>query len=109
MRSSVSRTSGPAMVMTPITPPCAPRTGAAMAVIAGANTSLIIEKPRLRVARRNTSSAFTVVGAFGPKSSGWPKPCFATSCSACSSVMVESHAWPAELHERFTDRPMSGS
>ncbi len=37
-----------------------------MAVIAGANTSLIIAKPRLRAARRYASSAFTVVGAFGP-------------------------------------------
>jgi hypothetical protein len=52
MRSSVSRTSGPAMVITPITAPLPTRTGAAMAVIAGANTSLIIAKPRLRAARR---------------------------------------------------------
>jgi hypothetical protein len=31
--------------------------------------------------------------------SGLAKPCLATSASASSSLIVDSHAWPAALHE----------
>ena len=54
-------------------------------------------------------TALIVVGAFGPKSSGLPKPCRAISSSAASSLIVDSHACPAALHESVTESPMSGS
>ena len=65
--------------------------------------------PRLRAAFRWPSRALTVGGALGPKFSGAPKPCRATSASACSSLSVDSQAWPAALQDSRTDRPISGS
>ena len=52
MRFSVSRISGPAMVTTPIASPSRFRTTAAIALIPGANTSMIMLNPRLRADRR---------------------------------------------------------
>jgi hypothetical protein len=80
-----------------------------MAVIPGVNTSSIMLKPRERAACTNLSSARTVVGALGPKSAGAPNPWRATSCSASSSLIVSSHAWPVAVHESLASEPMSGS
>ena len=51
MRFSVSLTNGPAMVTTPMAFHRAARTGADMAAMPGAKTSMITLKPRLRAAR----------------------------------------------------------
>jgi hypothetical protein len=63
MRCSVSRTSGPAMVMTPITSPSRFRTTADIALIPGAKVSTIMLNPRFRVSLRYVDSALPVVGA----------------------------------------------
>ena len=57
MRASVSRTSGPAIVTTPMVWPVRERTGAAMADIDGAKTSVMVLKPRLRAVLMKAISA----------------------------------------------------
>ena len=109
MRFSVSRISGPAMVITPVTGKPGRRTGAAIAVMPGEYISLMMLNPRLRSSCRIRVRALMVVGALGPNCLGSPKPCLDTISTACSSLNVISQAWPAALQDSFTSMPMSGS